>query len=116
MSYYTKTQKLKFDPDAPKLLYSAIEQYGLEIYGDVNGEIQTLAEKYIRQGLIPQKKYDDAVHVAFATYYEFDVLLSWNFKHMANIMKQTRINAFNESEGYSKRLNLLNPMEVIYEK
>jgi len=41
---------------------------------------------------------DDAVHVAFATYYEFDVLLSWNFKHMANIMKQTRINAFNDGE------------------
>jgi hypothetical protein len=35
---------------------------------------------------------------------------------MANIVKQTRINAFNESEGYSKRLNLLNPIEVIYEK
>ncbi len=99
-----------------KLLHSVIAQYGIEIYGEVNEEIQSLAEKYIKQGLVPQKKFDDAVHVAFATYYEFDVLLSWNFKHMANIMKQTRINAFNESEGYSKRLNLLSPMEVIYEK
>ena len=99
-----------------KLLHSAIEHYGLEIYGEVNDVIQDLAEKYIRQSLIPQKKYDDAMHVAFSTYYEFDVLLSWNFKHLANIMKQTKINAFNESEGYSKRLNLLNPMEMIYEK
>lgn len=99
-----------------KRLHSSIEQYDLEIYGDLNDEIQELAEKYIRHGLIPQKKYDDAMHVAFSTYYEFDVLLSWNFKHLANIMKQTRINAFNESEGYSKRLNLLNPMEMIYEK
>jgi len=66
--------------------------------------------------LIITLKYNDALHIAFATYYEFDILLSWNFKHLANIKKQMAINSVKQGEGYSKKFHLLNPMEVLYEK
>lgn len=88
----------------------------MEVFDLINDEIEELGNKYIKEGIIPVQKIDDAMHVAFATYYEFDILLSWNFRHLANIKKQMAINAVNESEGYLKKLSLLNPMEVMYEK
>lgn len=78
-------------------------------------KIFDLARIYIKERIIPQRKFDDAVHVAMCVYYEFDVLLSWNFRHLANIAKQIQVNAANKKQGYLKELFLLNPMEVIYE-
>jgi predicted nucleic-acid-binding protein len=43
---------------------------------------------------------------------EMDILLSWNFKHLANIKKQILVNSVNEREGFLKKLNLLSPLEV----
>ena len=82
----------------------------------INVEIEYLAKKYVESGIIPENKLEDALHIAFATHYEFDILLSWNFKHLANIKKQIEVNAVNETEGHTKTLNLLNPMEMLYEK
>lgn len=99
-------------------LKSVIEKYDLPV---INAEsedqekIFDLARMYLKERIIPQKKFDDAVHVAICVYYEFDILLSWNFRHLANIDKQIRVNAANKKQGYLKELYLLNPMEVIYE-
>ena len=78
-------------------------------------KIFELAQIYVKEKIIPQRKFDDAVHVAICVYYEFDVLLSWNFRHLANISKQIQVNAVNKKQGYLKDLFLFNPMEVIYE-
>ncbi|MBI4691294.1 MAG: type II toxin-antitoxin system VapC family toxin [Nitrospirae bacterium] len=104
------------DRERKSLLELAIQDYQIEVYDTLSDEIERLAKKYVKEGIIPDTKYDDAMHIAFATYYEFDILLSWNFKHLANIKKQMEINSINEREGYSKKLYLLNPLEVIYEK
>lgn len=97
-------------------LFSYLEKYDLTVYNELHEDIQELALKYISEGVIPENKMDDALHIAFAVYYEFDILLSWNFKHLANIKKQMMINSINEREGYSKELRLTNPLEVIYEE
>ncbi len=99
-----------------KELFSYLEKYNLTVYDELHEEIQELALKYVAEGVIPENKMDDALHIAFAVYYEFDILLSWNFKHIANIKKQMMINSINEREGYSKELRLTNPLEVIYEE
>lgn len=98
------------------LLYKAIHDYNLKNFSAVNDNILEVADVYMKSGIIPKNKYEDAVHIAFATYYEFDILLSWNFKHLANINKQIVINSLNLSIGYTKQLLLLNPYEVVYEK
>lgn len=82
----------------------------------MNEDIESLAQKYVEAGIIPENKFADALHVAYCTCFEFDILLSWNFRHLANIHKQIRINTINRQNGYLKELNLLNPMEVIFEK
>lgn len=112
---YVEIKRTK-DEKRKSLLESAVRKFQLEVYDSLNREIELLARKYIEAKVIPEIKFDDALHIAFATYYEFDILLSWNFKHLVNIKKQMEINSINEREGYSKNLLLLNPLEVIYEK
>lgn len=104
------------DIEKKKKLFGAIEFYNLRVFNVVNDEIEALASLYIERKIIPAKKYDDALHIAFATFYDFDLLLSWNFKHLANVKKQREINIVNLGEGYNKPLNLVNPLEVLYEK
>jgi hypothetical protein len=70
----------------------------------------------VQAGIISEMKFEDALHLAYSTFYEFDILLSWNFRHLANIKKQVQINSVNKTQGFFKDLNLFNPMEVMYEK
>jgi hypothetical protein len=104
------------DTDKRDKLLNAVKQYNINIYSPLNKDIELLADQYIDSDIIPKSKYEDALHVAYSTYYDFDILLSWNFKHLANINKQIKINMINKHNGYMKELNLLNPMEVVYEK
>ena len=97
-------------------LNQAIKKFGIREYENINDEIENIANIYIDRKIIPESKFEDALHIAYATFYEFDILLSWNFKHLANINKQKHVNAVNIRIGYNKPLLLLNPMEVIYEK
>ena len=71
-----------------------------------------LARKYISEGALPQNKMEDAIHAAVATVFEMDALISWNLKHLSNLRKMELINGINLKEGYTKRLQLITPMEV----
>ena len=55
---------------------------------------------------------EDAVHAATSTVFEMDALISWNLKHLSNLKKMEMINGINLKEGYTKRLQLITPMEV----
>lgn len=76
------------------------------------GEIERMAAIYRQRAIIPMSKYEDALHVAHATIHEMDILLSWNFKHLANIRRETGIAEINMQEGYLHPLRLLSPLEV----
>jgi hypothetical protein len=41
-----------------------------------------------------------------------DILLSWNFKHLANIRREKLIAEINQTTGYPELLRLLSPLEV----
>jgi predicted nucleic acid-binding protein len=97
-------------------LLNSIKDYYLEIFDQTNLDIENAADTYIQNEIIPPNKREDALHLAFASYYEFDILLSWNFKHLANIKIQEKVNFINIQLGFRKYLLLFNPMEVIYDK
>ncbi|MFH1612449.1 MAG: hypothetical protein ABIB46_01760 [bacterium] len=96
-----------------KKLLEVIEKYHLRILR-LDKESDDLANIYLKEKVIPHKKIEDAQHVAISTCYQMDILLSWNFKHLANIQKQFSIKIINEKRGYFYPLILTNPMEVIY--
>lgn len=67
---------------------------------------------YVVQKIIPAGKFEDALHVAYATVHQMDILLSWNFKHLANVRREALIAAVNQQTGYRYPLRLLSPLEV----
>ena len=75
-------------------------------------EVRLLADAYLEAGIVPEKKAEDALHVAYALVFEMDFLLSWNFKHLANVRREARFLAVNEALGYRYPLRLLSPLEV----
>ena len=95
-------------------LLRVISDYNLRIV-TLNEEADQLAQTYIQRRIIPAYKLEDAEHIAIATVQQMDILLSWNFKHLANIKQQRAVQAINEQANYWHPLALLNPMEVMYE-
>lgn len=97
-----------------KQLLGVIQEYSLRILV-LDQASDALARVYVKEKVIPEKKLEDAQHIAIATCNQMDVLLSWNFKHLSNIQKQIGVKIINEKEGYFYPLILTNPMEVVYE-
>ena len=63
-------------------------------------------EVYLAHFLMPKNDLGDALHLAIASYYKVDFLLTWNCKHIANANKRAHIRRINE------RLNLFTPALV----
>lgn len=66
--------------------------------------ISVIAEQYVRNKLTPRSP--DAAHLAFASVYALDYLLTWNCVHLANANKARHIKTIND------RLGLHTPMIV----
>ena len=78
-----------------------------------NPEISNLAQQLLSKHVLPPKSTDDAMHVAIAVIYELDVLVSWNFTHLANVNRERRIAVLNQSEGYFYPLRITTPLGVM---
>ncbi|MDO9533993.1 MAG: hypothetical protein Q7J85_01390 [Bacillota bacterium] len=68
---------------------------------EVDDEVIDLADRYMNEGLFPIRYRDDAIHVALATVYGCNVLVSWNFKHMVKLKTIFGVNGINKLMGYS---------------
>jgi len=55
---------------------------------------------------------DDCRHIAIATINKVDVLVSWNFKHIVNLVRIQGYNSVNMKMGY-KILEIRTPKELI---
>ena len=54
---------------------------------EVNGDVLQLAELYIQEGVLTRKSEADALHIAIASVFDANVIISWNFRHMVNSEK-----------------------------
>ena len=66
----------------------------------LDGEIEDLAEAYVKAGILPQKYFNDALHMAVAVVNGIKFLVSWNFKHFVNVKTRRMVNLVNLKEGY----------------
>jgi hypothetical protein len=101
----------ELEEGAPQHVKDNLEKLGYEFY-DISQEMKELADKYMDEGIVTQKYYNDALHIAIATVLSVDVLVSWNFKHIVNLNKIKSFNAVNFIEGYHM-LEIRTPQEVI---
>lgn len=67
---------------------------------ELRTEALELAQSFITQNALPHKASDDALHIAVATIFGIDYLLTWNCKHMANAEIQKRIAKISLEQGY----------------
>lgn len=58
-----------------------------------------IAEALLVRGIIPPRAAEDALHIAVATVYGVDYLLTWNCRHIANPEIQRSIAAYLEEIG-----------------
>jgi hypothetical protein len=58
-----------------------------------------LAVRFLGEGLLPDKAKADAVHLAIATVYRVDYLVTWNLKHLANAVILSRIRPVAEKQS-----------------
>lgn len=65
----------------------------------VQPELLEIAETYQARRLMPKDPVRDALHVAIASYYRLDYLLTWNCRHIANVNKAQRLEALNQRMG-----------------
>ena len=68
--------------------------------------VEEIVTRYLENYLMPVSDERDAIHLAFASFYKLDFLLTWNCAHLANVNKRRHI------EQVNRRLGLLTPLIV----
>lgn len=51
-------------------------------------KIKSLAKAYIKEGIFPEKYFDDALHVGICSFYNIPYLVSWNFEHLVKVKQE----------------------------
>lgn len=67
-------------------------------------EVDSLADLLIARHLLPEKARADAQHIAVATVFGVDYLLTWNCRHIANADRLPGMYATMRDEGYEPPL------------
>lgn len=78
----------------------------------VTQESIDLATDYINEKVVGQTSIDDCIHIATAAIHKLDLLISWNFKHIVNIIRIRGYNSINLRNGYST-LEIRSPKDLI---
>jgi len=79
---------------------------------EIDDPITEIVEAYVRHKLMPQNPLGDALHLALASYYKCDFLLTWNCQHLANANEFDHIGRVNMLLGlYVPKL--VTPLELL---
>ena len=79
---------------------------------ETNTEIEAIADYLLLGGGLPQKARLDALHIACAAYHSVNILLTWNFKHIANPMQLPIMRGLCAAKGY-RLPELVSPLEML---
>ncbi|PIE03020.1 MAG: DNA-binding protein [Acidobacteria bacterium] len=66
----------------------------------INDQSIELAEALVTETDMPEKAKEDALHIAIATFFEIDFLLTWNCRHIANAQIQEKLKTIITQRGY----------------
>lgn len=77
-----------------------------------NLEAVRLSELYVSQGIIPASYRVDSTHVAIASVYGLDYIVSYNFQHINRDKTRKLVAIVNKAEGY-KEIKICSASEVL---
>jgi hypothetical protein len=101
--------ELQGAPPYVKEVYSRVVALGEQV--TTTPEVDELVAHYQSRAILGSRYENDLQHIALATVYRVDVLVSWNFKHMLRFDKVRLFNAANIEMGYNE-LRIHSPREV----
>jgi predicted nucleic acid-binding protein len=78
----------------------------------VHERILEVARLLVVPGAIPERAVPDAVHIAAAAVEECEYLLTWNFRHIANVRIRREVERILASHGYTKT-TICTPEELV---
>ena len=81
-------------PDKVKNLVKSLKVEWTEFL-ETTDEAVDLASEYIREKVVGQTSFADCLHIALATINRADFLISWNFKHIVNVLRIRGYNSIN---------------------
>jgi predicted nucleic acid-binding protein len=98
---------------APDFVNELLSSIPLEFIEKVKltPEAKELADKYIDAKVVGKTSKADCQHIAIATLYKADVLVSWNFKHIVNLQRIRGYNGINYQNGYNM-IEIRTPKEI----
>ena len=79
---------------------------------ELTEETTLLADCYISENVVGKTSREDCLHIALATIYQADILVSWNFKHIVNVKRIRGYNAINLKYGYPA-IDIRSPKEIV---
>jgi hypothetical protein len=80
-----------------------------------NEPVRRAVEVYVQRYVMPRDPAGDAAHLALASFYKCDYLLTWNCAHLANANKLGHIRMVNALLGLHVP-QLVTPLEMIGEE
>ena len=78
-------------------------------------DLEQIIEFYIDNYVMPKTLIGDAVHLAYASFYDIDYLFIWNCNHLANANKRKHIQIINGRLGLSTP-QIITPRELFAEE
>ena len=103
-------EELADAPERVVLAFAGVPASHREVVA-VTDEVQDLAEAYLAAGIVGSRWRADCIHVAAATIYRADSIVSWNFRPIVRLDKIRAFNAVNLAQGYGM-VTILSPKEV----
>ena len=95
-----------------KLLLNIINKYKMSALESTE-QVENLAEVYVNEGIIPKKYNNDALHIAIATIYKMDAIVSWNLTHIVKFKTKFRVRNIN-IRLKEKDVIICTPEEMVY--
>ncbi len=78
-------------------------------------DLEQVVEFYISNYVMPRSLVGDALHLAYASYFDIQYLLTWNCNHLANANERKHIRVVNARLGLSTP-EIVTPLELFKEE
>ena len=78
----------------------------------ITPEVMEIAALVKTVGLLTEKSNDDCLHIGCAVTNNCDVMVSWNFKHLANVRTIDGVRAISNLKGY-RNTNIVPPVMLL---
>ena len=96
--------------NAPEHVKKLLSEINYEVIY-ITSECENLADEYIKEKVVGKTSRDDCIHIATATIFNVDYLVSWNYKHILRAEKIKGYNSINLRNGY-RQLDIHSPREM----